>query len=190
MRHVLCSWAELKHRKNLGEGINSQPEPQHLCCASQPGAKLVQLEVRELQGAKGAFVQRLSVLTSARQPDGDGCLPVAENPFRSGWVQPFGQCRQHHCDLLRRCFQPIQWGMASGTERGVASLTTKRLDPLSRAMLAIPNESMEVSVCDTEVETLAVRTSKALRVYAFGSTSMAFHLAPGANRQRRWSYTR
>jgi hypothetical protein len=34
MRHVLRSRTELKHRKNLRQGINGQPEPQHLCSAA------------------------------------------------------------------------------------------------------------------------------------------------------------
>ncbi len=36
MRHVLRSRAELKHRKNLREGINGQPEPQHMLGAPEP----------------------------------------------------------------------------------------------------------------------------------------------------------
>ncbi len=73
--------------------------------------------MREPEGAEAALVQGLSVLASARQPGGDGGLPVAEDPFGSRWVQPFGQRREHHGDLLRRGFQPVQRGVASGTER-------------------------------------------------------------------------
>jgi hypothetical protein len=32
--HVLCAGTELKHRKNLGEGINGQPEPKNLVGAT------------------------------------------------------------------------------------------------------------------------------------------------------------
>ena len=60
----------------------------HLFGAAQPRAQFVQLEVRELQSVKGALVQRLSVRALARQPGGDSRLPVAENPFRTGRVQP------------------------------------------------------------------------------------------------------
>jgi hypothetical protein len=63
MSHALCAGAELKHRKNLREGINGQPEPQHLCGAAQPGAQFVQLEVGYLQGVEAVHVQGLSVLT-------------------------------------------------------------------------------------------------------------------------------
>src|SRR5215831_17249770 len=34
--HVLCAGTELKHGKNLGAGINGQPEPQHLRMAAEP----------------------------------------------------------------------------------------------------------------------------------------------------------
>jgi hypothetical protein len=34
MCHVLCSGAELKHRKNLRERVDGQPEPQHLFSAA------------------------------------------------------------------------------------------------------------------------------------------------------------
>jgi len=56
MGHVLCSGAELKHRKNLRQGINGQPEPEHLLIAAQPGAQFIQLEVRELEMAEEALV--------------------------------------------------------------------------------------------------------------------------------------
>ena len=34
MGHVLCAGTELKRRKNLGEGINGQPEPKNLVGAT------------------------------------------------------------------------------------------------------------------------------------------------------------
>jgi hypothetical protein len=43
MGHVLCAGAELKHGKNLREGINGQPEPQHLLRAAQLGSQFIQL---------------------------------------------------------------------------------------------------------------------------------------------------
>ena len=67
MGHGLCSGTELKHRQNLGERINGQPEPQHLFGAPKPGAQFVQLEVRDVQIAEGARVQGLSVQASTRQ---------------------------------------------------------------------------------------------------------------------------
>ena len=50
---------------------------------------------------EGALVQSLSVRTSTREPGGDGRLLEAENTFTSGRVQPFGECREHHCDRAR-----------------------------------------------------------------------------------------
>ncbi len=88
MGHGLCSGAELKHRQNLGEGIDRQPE--HLLGAAEPGAQFIQLQMREPEDAESALVQRLSVLASTSQPGGDGRLPVAEDPFGGGRVEPFG----------------------------------------------------------------------------------------------------
>ncbi len=109
----------------------------------QPGAQFVQLEVREPEMAEGALVERLSVLARANQPGGDGGLTVDEDPLLGGSVQPFGQRRQYPCDLLRRGFQPVQWGVASGIERGAAGLAAKGLDRFSVTMLAIPNQGMD-----------------------------------------------
>jgi len=96
-------------------------------------------------------MEELSMSACASQPGGNGGLLVAEDPFGSGWVQPFGQRRQHHCDLMRRCFQTIQGRVASSSERGVAGLTTKRLDPLGMSVLPIADENMDVSVSDSKV---------------------------------------
>ncbi len=137
MRHVLCAGAELKHGKDLREGINGQPQPQHLCGAAEPRAQFVQLDMGDLEIAEAVLVQGLSVRALARQPESNGGLTIAEDPFGGGSVQPFGQRREHRRDLGRGGVQTIQGGVASGSEGGVASLTTKRLDPLSLAMSAI-----------------------------------------------------
>jgi len=39
MGHVLRAGAELKHRKNLDDGINGQLQPEHLLGVAQPGAQ-------------------------------------------------------------------------------------------------------------------------------------------------------
>jgi hypothetical protein len=54
----------MEHRKKLREGINGQPEPEHLLVAAQPGAQLVQLEVWELEVAERVLVQGLCMLES------------------------------------------------------------------------------------------------------------------------------
>jgi hypothetical protein len=135
-------------------------------------------------------VQSLSVRTSTREPAGYGRLLEAENTFTSGSVQPFGECREHHCDLLRGSFKPVQWTVASSTERGVAGLTTKRLDPLSMTVLPIADESMDVSVSDSKLGALLVRTGEALGGYPPGCSPAAFHLSPRSHRSRRCASTR
>src|SRR5260221_1993301 len=140
--------------------------------------------------AERPLAQRLSVLPSASEPCGDGGLPAAEDSFGRRWVQPFGQRREHHGDLVRGGFQPIQGGVTSSAERGAASLTTERLDPLRLTMLAIANERMNVSVGDPEVRALLIGTGVAFGVDLFGCCPAAFDLAPGTHRPRRRLSTR
>jgi len=108
---------------------------------------------------------------------------------RSGMVEPFGQRREHPCDLLGRGFQTVQRSVASSTERGTAGLTAKRLDRLSRAMLAISDEGKDVRIGDSEVQALLVRTGVALGLHSLGCSPAAFHLTPGAYWCRGRSHT-
>ena len=80
--------------------------------------------------------------------------------------------------------------MAPRTERGAAGLAAKGLDLFSVTMGAIPNQGMNVSICDPEVRALVVGTGETLGVYAFRGSPSAFDLAPGAHRQRRWPHNR
>src|SRR5713101_7302062 len=144
--------------------------------------------MREPEVEESALVQRLSVLASAGQPGDDGGLSVAEDPLGGGSIQPFGQRRQHHCDLVRRGFQTVQGSVASSTERGAAGLTAEGLDPLGMTMFAIANKSMNVRVCDTGIRALGVRAGKALRVHPLRCSSATFYLRTGTHRSRRWPY--
>jgi hypothetical protein len=111
------------------------------------------------------FVADSVVPDCASEPRGDGGLTVAEDPFSRGSIQSFSQRREHHGNLLGRGFQTVERGVASGCERRVTSLTTKGLDPLGMAMLAISDEGMDVSIGDPEIWTLQVGTGKALRIH-------------------------
>jgi hypothetical protein len=102
---------------------------------------VVQLKVRELEVAEAALVQGLSVLASSRQPGGDGGMTVAEVTSSLGKSQPFGERSQHHCDLMGGSFQTVQGGVAPSTKSGAAGRTSKRLDPLSMPMRAIPKKT-------------------------------------------------
>ncbi len=101
VRRILCAGAEIKHKKDLRERIDGQPEPDHLCGAAQPGSQFVQLEMWEPEVAEGALMQGLCVLASASQPGSDRGMPVAEDTLCSGRIQPFGERRQHHRDPAR-----------------------------------------------------------------------------------------
>src|SRR6266487_2218185 len=85
---------------------------------------------------------RVCACSPARE-GGNGGLSKAEDPLGSRRIQPFGRRREHHCDLLGRGFQTVQEGVASGSEGGAASETSKRLDALEMAMLAIARKPHE-----------------------------------------------
>src|SRR5260221_7309081 len=184
MRRVLRARTELKHRKNLGEGINGQPEPQDLLGVAQPGAEFVQLEVRKLEVAEAVLVQGLCMFPCANEPGGDGGLTLTEDPFGRGSIQSFGQRRQDHGYLMRGSFQTVQRRVASSTERGAASRTSKGLDALGTAMLAVPNQRVDLIISDAEVGALMVGAGGALGVESLGGSPPAFHLAPGTRRRR------
>ena len=124
--------------------------------------------------AEEAFGQGVRVLSSVSEPPGNRGLSKAKDPLGGGRVEPFGQSREHHSNLLGRGFQPIQGGVASGTERAVARLAAKGLDRLSTPMLAIPNECMPVCVCDPEVQTLLIWTGEAFGGYPDGELRGGF----------------
>jgi len=91
MRHVLCAGTQMEHRQYLGQGIDGQPEPEHLSGAAQPSSQFIQLGMRQPEIGKEAFVQGLCMFPGASQPGADGGLSVAEDTFGSGRVQPFSQ---------------------------------------------------------------------------------------------------
>jgi len=178
--HDLAAGAELKHRNNLGERVDRQPEPENLVGAAQPGAQFIQLEMWELEMGEEALVQGLCMLPSAGEPGGDGGPLVAEDPLSCGRVEPFGQRREHHGDLVRGSFQTVQGSVAPGSERGTASRTSKRLDVLGMAVLAIANQRMNLSIGNAAVPTLLVGAGIPLGVHSLGGSLPAFHLTPGA----------
>jgi hypothetical protein len=80
--------------------------------------------------------------------------------------------------------------MASSTESDATGLVAKGLDLFSVTMGAIPNQGMNVSICDSEVRALVVGAGETQGVYAFRDSPPAFDLAPGARRQRQWFHNR
>jgi hypothetical protein len=67
-------------------------------------------------------------------------------------------------------------------------LTAKGLDALGMAMLAIPNQRVDVSIGDPEVRALLIGTGEAFGGYPLGGSPAAFHLTPGVSwcRGDRW----
>jgi hypothetical protein len=76
-------------------------------------------------------------------------------------------------------FQTVQGSVAPSSERRVTGLTAKGLDPLGTAMLAIPDQRMNVCVCDSKIGTFSVRTGEALGVHPLRGSPAAFHFIPG-----------
>ena len=124
MCHVLPTGTQVEDRKSLRQGVNGQPQPEHLRMA----AEACSCKVRGCSPARARKAR-------------DGGLSGSENALCSGRIQSFGQRRQDHGDVLGRGFQAIQGGVASGAESGTAGLTTECLNTLSLAMLAIPEKS-------------------------------------------------
>jgi hypothetical protein len=81
---------------------------------------------------------------------------------------------------MGRGFQTVQRRVAPSTERDAASLTTKGLDALGLAMLAIPDEGVDVRIGDAEVRALLVGTGKPFSIHSLGRSPTAFYLNPGA----------
>ena len=67
MGHMLCSGTQQEDRKNLGAGVDDQPEPQHVLRAAEPGTQFIQLEVWKPQMAEGALMQGLCMFPSASE---------------------------------------------------------------------------------------------------------------------------
>ena len=99
---MLGAETELKHRKNLGERIDGQPQPEDLLRTPQPSAQFVQLEVREAQIARcERSFKFCACKVCRRQPGGDRDITIAEDPLGGGRIQPFGERRQHDGDPAR-----------------------------------------------------------------------------------------
>ena len=184
MRRKLRAGSYMENRKDFREGVDGQPEPKHLPLATQPCSEFVQLQMWELELAEGAVVQDLCMFASTSQPGDDGGLSKAEDPLGRGWVEPFGQRREHPCDLLRRSFQTVQRCVASSAERDAARRTSEGLDALGLAMVAVSHQSMDGSVCDPEVGALLVGTSEACGVYSLGCSRRLFTSLHGRDFRR------
>ena len=70
----------MQHGDDLGQGIDREPEPHYMRAAAQPRPHLIQLKVREVEGAKETIMQRRAVGASPRQPGGDGGVPMPKHP--------------------------------------------------------------------------------------------------------------
>jgi hypothetical protein len=162
----------------------------HLRGAAQPGANFIELEVRKVQVAEGVLMEELSVLACPSEPPRDGGLTGAEDAFGGGSVQPFSQRGEHHGDLVRGGFQTVQGSGAPGSEGGAAGRASERLDALGLAMLAIPDEGVDVSIGIPEGQALLVGTGVPLGVDSLGCSPPACDLAKAAHRSRCWPSSR
>ncbi len=142
VRCILSAGAEMEYGKNLREGIDGQPEPEHLCGAAQPCAQFVQLEVREPQIARCERWCKVCAYSPARvRKASDGGLPVAEDTLCSGRIQPKGSRSQRDCDPAREGVFKRYKGVWRRAESGAASRASKGLDLLSTTMGAFSKEA-------------------------------------------------
>ncbi len=115
----------------------------------------------------------------------NGGLTKAEDAFGGRCIQPFCQCAQHQCHLVRRRFQPIQRSVTSGRKRRVTRLTANRLDALGLATLTIPNQGMDLRLGDSGVWALVGGTGEALGAHSLGGSTATLQLTPRSHRSRR-----
>jgi hypothetical protein len=95
---------------------------------------------------------------AACEPPGNRGLSKVEDAFGRRRIQSFGQRREHLGDPAREgVFSRYNGVLRRARERGTAGLTPKRLDPLTLAMLAVADQSVDASVSVPEVLTLRVR---------------------------------
>src|SRR5947207_2876851 len=91
---------------------------------------------------------------------------------------------------MGRGFQTVQGRVPSSTERGATGRASKRLERFGLAMLAIADQSVDMSIGDAEVGALLIGTGIAFGVDPLGCAPAAFDLAPGTHRGRHRSYDR
>jgi len=65
MSHALGVRTQQPHGNACGERIDGHPEPQDLCVAAQPRAEFIELQMGKGELAEGAFMQALSMRSSA-----------------------------------------------------------------------------------------------------------------------------
>ena len=61
MSRILRTQTEMEHGKDLGAGIDGEPEPEDLLGAAWPGAQFVQLQVRKQCSCKVCACPRVRV---------------------------------------------------------------------------------------------------------------------------------
>ncbi len=171
--------------QNLRARIDGQPQPQHVCGAAQPGAELIQLDMRDYHLAEGALVQALRVRSRPHEPGRDGGMPDAKDALGRRHIQPFGQSTQHQRDVRGRCFQAIQRRVDARTEGRPTGLAAKGLDALGSPMAAISHQSMDLRIGDPGVLARTVWAGKALGQHAFGRAAPTLDLPPGSDSPRR-----
>jgi hypothetical protein len=79
----------MEHRNDFGARVNGQRQPQTMGSAAQSSADLIQLHVGQMQGAKGAVVQRRTVQPCPREPGRNCGMAVTEHAHGRGYIETF-----------------------------------------------------------------------------------------------------
>ena len=108
-------------------------------------------------------------------------MPMAEDAFGRGDIQPFSQRRQDFADPLRWSLEPIERRVAAGREGRATGLAAKGLDAFTVAMCAVADEGMDLGVGDAVVSTGGSRTRKAGGDDPLRLAPPALQFAPRAN---------
>jgi len=60
--------SQIEQRNDFGDRVNAEPQPQAMSSAAQSSADLIHLHKRQMQGTKGAVVQRGTVRPCPHEP--------------------------------------------------------------------------------------------------------------------------
>ncbi len=148
VRRVLGSCPQVPHRDDFAQRVNRNPQPHCVRPAAEPRPQFVKLNVREGEIPKDPLVEDGTECSSPCQPGRDGGVAMSEHAHGGGQIEPFGQGCQHFANPPGRRFEPIEWCVTAGAERGATGLAAQGLNSLGSPMCAITDECMHLSIND------------------------------------------
>lgn len=174
----------------MPDWVNGHPEPEHALAQAQPGADFIKLYVGDVQALQALDRQALHMFASSAQPGANGGFSIAEDASSSGYIQPFGQRSYYLGDASTGCLEPIERGVPTRTEGGLAALAAEGLDGFGFAARSVADQGVYSCIGNGVVIAGLVGAGEALRGNELGAATGRFTQAPGsrgrARRSGRW----